>query len=83
MSIGICVLVIAAGAITRWAVTAHVDGISLDTLGAILIVVGAVGLLVSLVLLGPWPRHRVRRVQVRDDRGRRYERVERVNESSV
>ncbi|MDX6647055.1 MAG: hypothetical protein QOK40_2782 [Miltoncostaeaceae bacterium] len=83
MSIGFSVLIIAAGAIMRWAVTAHVDGISLDTLGAILMIVGGVGLVVSLLLLGPWSRHRVRRVQVQDDRGRGYERVERVSEGGV
>jgi hypothetical protein len=83
MSIALCVLVIAAGAVMRWAVTAQVDGISLDTLGAILMIVGAVGLVISLVLFGPWARSRVRRVQVQDDRGHGYERVERVSDSGV
>jgi hypothetical protein len=83
MGIGISVLLITAGAILRWAVTAHVDGIALGTLGGILMIVGAIGLLVALVLWGPWPRHRTRRVQVQDDRGRGYERVERMTESGV
>lgn len=83
MGIGVSVLLIAAGAIMRWAVTAHVNGVSLDTLGAILMIVGAIGLVISLVLWGPWARHRTRRVQVQDDRGRGYERVERMTESGV
>jgi hypothetical protein len=42
---------IMAGVILKFAVTAQVAGISLSTVGAILTVVGAVGLLVSLWLI--------------------------------
>jgi cell division septal protein FtsQ len=81
MGIGASILLITVGAILRWAVTANVDAISLDTLGLILMLVGAVGLVVSVMLWAPWPRRRVRRVQVVDDKGRSYERVERVSDS--
>jgi hypothetical protein len=83
MGIGVSLLLIAVGAILRWAVVAHVNGVALGTIGVILIVVGAVGLVLSLVFWGPWPRRQVRREQVRDDSGRSYERVERVSDSGV
>ena len=49
MGIGISILLIAIGAILLWAVTTTVAGVSINTIGLILIVVGAVGLLVGLV----------------------------------
>lgn len=80
MSIGLSILLIAAGAILRWAVSAQVSGVSLTTVGAILMVVGVVGLVVSLALWGPWSNRRVRRERVVDDRGRGYERVEHISD---
>jgi hypothetical protein len=50
MSIGFSLFAIAVGAILKFAVTGHVAGISIPTVGVILIVVGAVGLAVSLWL---------------------------------
>ncbi len=49
MGIGISILLIAIGAILLWAVTATVAGVSINTIGVILIVVGAIGLLVGLL----------------------------------
>ncbi len=49
MGIGISILLMAIGAILLWAVTATVAGVSINTIGVILIVVGAVGLLIGLV----------------------------------
>ena len=43
------VLLIAAGAILTFAVEREADGVNLDTLGIILMIVGAVGLLASVV----------------------------------
>jgi hypothetical protein len=51
MTIGSSLLLIAVGAVLKWAVTARVNGINLQTMGVILIVVGAVGLAISLYLL--------------------------------
>lgn len=51
MSIGLNLLAITVGAILKFAVTAQLAGISLATVGIILMVVGAVGLLVSLWLI--------------------------------
>jgi hypothetical protein len=51
MGIGTSILLIAVGAILKFAVTASVSGIELATVGVILMVVGAVGLLISLFFL--------------------------------
>jgi uncharacterized membrane protein len=51
MGIGTSILLIAVGAILKFAVTASVSGISLATVGVILMIVGAVGLLISLLML--------------------------------
>jgi hypothetical protein len=48
MTIGTSLFLIAVGAILRYAVTAHVSGINLDTAGLVLMIVGAVGLIISL-----------------------------------
>ena len=49
MGIGTSIFLIALGAILKFAVTATVSGIELATVGTILIVVGVIGLLVSLL----------------------------------
>jgi hypothetical protein len=60
MGIGVSVFVLAAGAILAFAVHLPSNGISLDTVGVILIVLGLGGLLASLVFWDPWtPRRRV------------------------
>lgn len=51
MGIGTSIFLIAVGAILKFAVTATVSGISLATVGTILIVLGVVGLLISTVFL--------------------------------
>lgn len=52
MGIGVSLLLIAAGAILTWAVNAQVSGVEISTVGVILLVVGIVGLLVSLIFFG-------------------------------
>jgi hypothetical protein len=51
MSIGISLFAIALGAILKFAVTAQVAGISISTIGVILIVIGVIGLIVSLWMI--------------------------------
>jgi hypothetical protein len=51
MTIGLSLFAITVGAILKFAVTAHLAGISLSTVGVILMVVGVIGLLVSLWLI--------------------------------
>jgi len=47
---GFSLFTIALGAILKFAVTAHVDGLKLSTVGLILMVAGTIGLIVSV-----WP----------------------------
>jgi uncharacterized membrane protein HdeD (DUF308 family) len=51
MTIGSSLLLIAVGAILKWAVTAHVTGLNLQNMGVILMVVGVIGLAIGLYLL--------------------------------
>lgn len=51
MRIGASLFLIAIGAILKFAVTRRVSGIDLTTVGVILMVVGALGLLLTLVLM--------------------------------
>ena len=54
MGIGTSIFLIALGAILRFAVTATVSGISIATVGTILLVVGIIGLLISLLYATIW-----------------------------
>lgn len=51
MQIGTSIFLIAVGAILRFAVTATVQGINVATVGLILLIVGILGLAISLMLL--------------------------------
>lgn len=48
MSIGASLFLLAVGAILRYAVTASVSGIDVQTVGLILMVVGIIGLVLSI-----------------------------------
>ena len=61
MGVGVSILLIAAGAILTWAVTATVSGVSIQTVGVILLIVGIIGLVLSLDLLVVVGRLRRRR----------------------
>jgi beta-lactamase regulating signal transducer with metallopeptidase domain len=51
MTIGASLLLIAVGAVLKFAVTATVSGIDISTVGVVLMVVGAVGLVLGLVMM--------------------------------
>jgi hypothetical protein len=53
MTIGGSLFLIAVGAILHFAVTAHVAGIDLQTVGTILMIVGVIGFVIALVLIMP------------------------------
>jgi uncharacterized protein DUF6458 len=57
--IGTSLFLIAVGAILRYAVTAAVTGVALRTVGLILMLVGFVGLAISVAFLLLRPRERV------------------------
>lgn len=59
MGIGVSIFFLAVGAILAFAVNVPSEGIELDTVGVILIILGLVGLLASLVWWNDWtPRRR-------------------------
>lgn len=49
-SIGASIVLIAVGAVMTYAVTAELEGFDINTAGVILMVVGAIGLVVSLLV---------------------------------
>jgi Domain of unknown function (DUF6458) len=51
MGIGTSIVLIAVGAILRYAVNVTVEGIEIQTVGLILMVVGIVGLVISLAVM--------------------------------
>jgi hypothetical protein len=70
MTIGTSIVLIALGAILKWAVTTTVNGFNIQTAGTVLFVVGLVGLAVSLIYTFWWDRER-RDVYYDDPRARR------------
>ena len=54
MGVGVSLILIAAGAILTWAVSATVSGVDINTIGVILLVVGAIGLVLSLMFWSSW-----------------------------
>jgi apolipoprotein N-acyltransferase len=65
--LGTSIFLIAVGAILRWAVTASTSGINLQTVGLILIIVGIIGLVLSIFYMLAWtPRRRVERDPYRE-----------------
>lgn len=50
MRIGSSLVLIAVGAILKFAVTASVSGVNLATVGVVLMVVGVAGVVISLIL---------------------------------
>lgn len=54
MPTGSSIFLIAVGAVLRYAVTASVSGISIQTVGLILIIAGVLGLVLSLFYMFAW-----------------------------
>lgn len=48
MGLGTSLLLIAVGAVLRWAVTATTSGVNLHTIGLILMIVGGVGFIIAV-----------------------------------
>jgi hypothetical protein len=54
MGIGTSIVVFAIGAILKFATTVHTSSFNIQTIGVILMVVGAVGFVLSLVFWASW-----------------------------
>jgi hypothetical protein len=70
MGVGVSLFLIAIGLILWLAVSAEVSGIDINMVGLILVIIGAIGLLISMIFwstwggVGGWRRETV----IRDDR---------------
>lgn len=60
MGISLSILLVAVGAVLTWAVSVEVSGVDLMAVGVILMIVGALGLLLSLVFWSSWGGFRAR-----------------------
>jgi hypothetical protein len=67
MGIGTSLFLVAVGAILRFAVTVSAKGFNVHSIGVILMVVGIVGLLISLLWMTAWSERRRRDGVVYDD----------------
>ena len=74
MGIGVSIFLIAVGAILTFAVHASLSGVSIQTIGVILRVVGVIGLLVTMLIWAPrrGARGGVVEERVYDDRPAAY-----------
>lgn len=54
MGLGASLFLIAGGAILIWGVTGEVAGLDVDAIGAILMVIGIIGLILSLIFWSTW-----------------------------
>lgn len=67
MGIGVSIFLLAVGAILAFAVTVTAEGIDLNMVGVILMIVGGVGLLFSMLFWSSWsPYRREDRVVTRE-----------------
>ena len=66
MGIGVSLFLLAVGAILTFAVDVTTNGVNLDTVGVILMIVGAVGVLLFLTVWGSWGPGRRDRVVTRE-----------------
>jgi hypothetical protein len=62
MATGVSLFLLAVGAILTFAVHTTVQGVDLDTIGVILMVIGLLGMLFSLVLWDSWTPRPYRRM---------------------
>ena len=58
MTIGAAIVLIAIGAVMKWAVTAHVNGFDIQTAGTVIFVVGLAGLVLAVLYTFWWDRER-------------------------
>jgi Domain of unknown function (DUF6458) len=64
MTIAAAIFLIAVGAILRYATNLHVEGVSIDTVGLILMIAGAAGLVLSFFQEAIWSGRARRREEL-------------------
>lgn len=64
MGISVSILLIAVGAILTWGVTAEAEGLDVNAIGVILMIVGLLGLVLSLLFWSSWGGFRRRTAYV-------------------
>jgi hypothetical protein len=64
MGISVSILLIAVGAILTWGVTAEAEGLNVNNIGVILMIVGLLGLVISLIFWSSWGGFRRRAAYV-------------------
>ncbi|HEX2232075.1 MAG TPA: DUF6458 family protein [Thermoleophilaceae bacterium] len=68
MYIGTSIFLIALGAVLKYAVTGTVEGFDIQTAGVILMIVGVIGLIISLFFMTAWSDRRRRDGAVVEER---------------
>jgi hypothetical protein len=68
MGISVSILLIAVGAILTWGVTAEAEGLDVNAIGVILMIVGALGLVLSMMFWSSWGGFRRRTAYAEGDR---------------
>ena len=54
MGVGVSLVLIAVGAILTWGVTAEAEGLDVNAIGVILLIVGLLGLVISIIFWSSW-----------------------------
>ena len=54
MGIAVSILLIAVGAVLTWGVTAEAEGLDVNAIGVILLIVGLLGLVISMIFWSSW-----------------------------
>jgi hypothetical protein len=54
MGIGVSLLLIALGAILAWGVTGHVSGLDITAVGVIVLIIGIIGLILTMIFWQSW-----------------------------
>ena len=64
MGIAVSILLIAVGAVLTWGVTAEAEGLDVNAIGVILMIVGLLGLVISMMFWSSWGGFRRRATYV-------------------
>ena len=67
MGIAVSILLIAVGAVLTWGVTAEAEGLDVNNIGVILMIVGILGLVISMIFWSSWGGFQRRATYVEGD----------------